>query len=141
MYDGLCSMCISTSPHSTGKERDTESGNDYFMARYYNSATGRFLSPDWDAKSDDPVPYAKLDDPQSLNLYSYVGNNPVGRADVDGHCYPWCTAALGAAVFAGAEVFNEWREGKGYSGGKIAAAAAGGAVFGVVGPVGDAIVW
>jgi RHS repeat-associated protein len=76
-----------TENHFTGKERDTESGNDYFDARYYNSATGRFLSPDWDANSDDPVPYAKLDDPQSLSLYAYVGNNPVGRADPDGRSY------------------------------------------------------
>lgn len=70
---------------SPGKERDTESGNDYFLARYYNSNTGRFLSPDWDAKSSDPVPYAKLDNPQSLNLYSYVGNNPMDKVDADGH--------------------------------------------------------
>jgi RHS repeat-associated protein len=69
----------------TGKERDNESGNDYFLARYYNSNTGRFLSPDWDAKSSDPVPYAKLDNPQSLNLYSYVGNNPMSRTDPTGH--------------------------------------------------------
>src|SRR5579863_2587180 len=34
----------------TGKERDTESGNDYFEARYYSSNMGRFLSPDWSAK-------------------------------------------------------------------------------------------
>ena len=74
-----------TENHFTGKERDAESGNDYMFARYYNSSTGRFLSPDWDTKSSDPVPYAKLDDPQSLNLYGYVGNNPVGRADPDGH--------------------------------------------------------
>ena len=33
-----------------------------------------------------PVPYAKLDDPQSLNLYSYVRNNPLSRTDPDGHC-------------------------------------------------------
>jgi len=32
-----------------------------------------------------PVPYAKLDDPQSLNLYAYVGNNPLSRVDLDGH--------------------------------------------------------
>ncbi len=68
----------------TGKERDTESGNDYFDARYYSSAMGRFLSPDWSAK-EDPVPYAKLDDPQSLNLYAYVENNPLTRVDADGH--------------------------------------------------------
>jgi RHS repeat-associated protein len=53
--------------------------------RYYNSATGRFLSPDWSAKAE-PVPYAKLGDPQSLNLYSYVGNNPMNRTDPTGHC-------------------------------------------------------
>jgi len=33
-------------PHFTGKERDSESGNDYFGARYYSSAMGRFMSPD-----------------------------------------------------------------------------------------------
>jgi len=69
---------------STGKERDTESGNDYFDARYYSSAMGRFMSPDWSAK-EDPVPYAQIDDPQSLNLYSYVRNNPLTRIDPDGH--------------------------------------------------------
>lgn len=76
---------------STGKERDTESGNDYFGARYYSSSMGRFMSPDWSAK-EDPVPYAHLDDPQSLNLYSYVENNPLFKADLDGHgCPPDCS--------------------------------------------------
>ena len=69
---------------STNKERDTETGNDYFLARYYNSATGRFLSPDWSVKVA-PVPYAKLDNPQSLNLYIYVLNNPMDKVDPDGH--------------------------------------------------------
>jgi len=55
------------------------------FARYYNSATGRFLSPDWSVK-EDPVPYATMSDPQSLNLYSYVRNNPLSRTDADGHC-------------------------------------------------------
>jgi len=70
----------------TGKERDAESGNDYFDARYYASGIGRFLSPDWSAKVE-PVPYAKLDNPQTMNLYAYVGNNPLTRADADGHDY------------------------------------------------------
>ena len=33
------------------------------------------------------MPYAKLDNPQSLNLYAYVGNNPLSSADADGHTY------------------------------------------------------
>src|SRR5271167_2921199 len=76
---------------STGKERDAESGLDYFGARYYASSMGRWMSPDWSAK-EDPVPYAKLDDPQSLNLYGYVLNNPLAKADLDGHgCPPDCS--------------------------------------------------
>jgi len=69
----------------TGKERDAESGNDYFGARYYASNMGRFLSPDWSPQAE-PVPYAKFADPQSLNLYAYVTNNPLVRVDPSGHC-------------------------------------------------------
>lgn len=73
-----------TEIHFTQKERDVESGNDYFGARYFNSMTGRWLSPDWSAK-EEPVPYAKLDNPQSLNLYRYLFNNPLSTVDPDGH--------------------------------------------------------
>jgi len=68
----------------TGKERDTESGNDYFGARYYASSMGRFMSPDWSSTPED-MPYAKLTNPQSLNLYSYMYNNPIIGADPTGH--------------------------------------------------------
>ena len=78
LYDGR------VRPRSTGKERDTESGNDYFGARYYASSMGRWLSPDWSAKVA-PVPYAKLDNPQTLNLYDYMRNNPLAGIDTDGH--------------------------------------------------------
>jgi RHS repeat-associated protein len=71
----------------TGKERDAESGNDYFGARYYASTVGRFLSTDWNSDPD-PVPYADLENPQSLNLYGYAGNNPLIHIDADGHCWP-----------------------------------------------------
>ena len=68
----------------TGKERDAETGLDYFGARYFSSAQGRFTSPDWSANPQ-PVPYANLRDPQTLNLYAYVRNNPLSRNDPDGH--------------------------------------------------------
>ncbi len=69
----------------TGKERDSESGLDYFGARYYSNGLGRFITPDWAAKAT-AVPYAEFTDPQSLNLYTYVRNVPTARYDVDGHC-------------------------------------------------------
>src|ERR1700740_3437144 len=82
-YDCSPNLPIRASRY-TGKERDTESGNDYFGARYYASSMGRFMSPDWSAKVA-PVPYAKPDNPQSLNLYAYVLNNPLIHVDADGH--------------------------------------------------------
>ena len=68
----------------TGKERDSETGNDYFGARYYTSNMGRFMTPDWSAKPV-TVPYAHFGNPQSLNLYTYVQNNPTTLGDPDGH--------------------------------------------------------
>jgi RHS repeat-associated protein len=76
-------VCFSLS-RSTGKERDTESGNDYFGARYYASSMGRFMSPDW-AKNVQAVPFADFTHPQTLNLYQYMRNNPLGGSDPDGH--------------------------------------------------------
>jgi hypothetical protein len=45
---------------------------------------GRFLSPDW-ASGAVAVPYAAYADPQSLNLYNYMRDNPLGGIDADGH--------------------------------------------------------
>ena len=68
------------SSRSTGKERDTESGNDYFGARYYSSAMGRFMSP------DPAGPWAAdVSDPQSWNFYAYARNNPLINIDPDGY--------------------------------------------------------
>jgi len=70
-------------PHFTGKERDTESGNDYFGARYYASSMGRFMSPD-----PSQLYYADPANPQSLNLYAYALNNPLKNTDPTGmYCY------------------------------------------------------
>jgi len=63
----------------TGKERDTESGLDYFGARHYTSSIGRFMVPDPGGPSaQDPGA------PQSWNLYSYVQNNPLRAVDPSG---------------------------------------------------------
>jgi RHS repeat-associated protein len=82
----------------TLKERDNETELDYFVARYYSSTQGRFTSPDefsggpfelfvrtGDSKKQ-ALPYAEIVEPQSLNKYSYVYNNPCRYVDPDGHC-------------------------------------------------------
>jgi len=66
-----------------GKERDAETsigpgntnGNDDFGARYYSNRFGRWLSADWSAVPV-PVPYANLSNPQTLNLYAMVSDDP-----------------------------------------------------------------
>jgi RHS repeat-associated protein len=63
----------------TQKERDAETGLDYFFARYYSSNQGRFTSVDPIDITD-----ARLDDPQRLNLYVYARNNPLIFTDPDG---------------------------------------------------------
>jgi len=61
----------------TQKERDIETGLHYFSARYYSSVQGRFTSPD--------AYFGRLLHPQTLNLYSYVKNNPLKCIDPTGH--------------------------------------------------------
>jgi RHS repeat-associated protein len=65
--------------HFTRKERDNETGLDYFGARYFASNQGRFTSPDPLMIHDD-----RLEEPQRLNLYEYCRNNPLRFIDPDG---------------------------------------------------------
>ncbi len=62
----------------TTYERDGESFNDYAMARSYINRFGRFASPD-------PVA-GSVSDPQSLNQYTYVRNDPCSFSDPSGLC-------------------------------------------------------
>ena len=79
----ISAVCASTTrflpSRSTGKERDAESGNDYFGARYFSSTMGRWMSPD-----PTGLALATAENPQSLNLYAYVNNNPLSMIDPDG---------------------------------------------------------
>ena len=69
------------------KERDGETGLDYFGARYYSApdnSEGQRGNYRW--LSIDPVfnTFAVLADPQASNLYSYCRNNPLTLYDPDG---------------------------------------------------------
>jgi RHS repeat-associated protein len=63
----------------TGKERDAETGLDYFGARYYAARDGRFTTADPAMTVED-----NLVDPQRWNRYAYVRNNPLRYTDPDG---------------------------------------------------------
>src|SRR5438270_12838666 len=66
----------------TGKERDIETGLDYFGARYFSAAQGTFSSPDPLLNAGRP------DNPQTWNKYGYTLNNPLKYTDPTG-LYEW----------------------------------------------------
>ena len=81
----------------TSKERDVDTGLDYFLARYYSPTQGRFSSPDDFKGGADELGilgsghpekqalfYADITNPQSLNKYHYCLNNPLRYVDPDG---------------------------------------------------------
>lgn len=74
----------------TGYERDSISGLDYANARYYNYTLGRFMSVD-------PAP-GDITDPQGLNRYAYVRNNPLSLIDPTGQEYCRTDPSLDAVV-------------------------------------------
>ena len=76
----------------TSKERDAETGLDFFGARYMSSAQGRFTSPDTPLVDQQPSA------PQSWNLYAYVRNNPLRFFDPDGQTCRTSTGANGEQI-------------------------------------------
>jgi RHS repeat-associated protein len=78
-YDVGSNPTDKTRQKFSGKERDNETGLDYFLTRYYSSAHGRF-------SSYDPifVTPKRIIDPQRLDLYVYARNNPLKFLDPDG---------------------------------------------------------
>lgn len=63
----------------TGKERDSETGLDYFGARYYSDGFGRFITVD--PLIATPL---RIVNPQRWNLYAYAVNSPLVLVDPDG---------------------------------------------------------
>jgi RHS repeat-associated protein len=89
----------------TQKERDNETGLDYFPARYYSSTQGRFTSP------DDFLNDTHVHDPSSWNLYTYVRNNPLKLVDPTGE-------AVNGAGLTDAErqqLIDDWQRKTGYN--------------------------
>ena len=95
----------SEKPLYTGQMRDgestagTDTGEDYFSARYFWANTARFTSPD--------APFAdqRPEDGQSWNMYAYVRNNPLRYVDPSGKAF--CSVGEGASDAGGANQSEE----------------------------------
>jgi RHS repeat-associated protein len=84
-------------PFLTQKERDNETGLDYFLARYYSSTQGRFTSVDpqnivldknrgRNADERARILQSYIVQPQNWNRYAYTRNNPLAYTDPNGRC-------------------------------------------------------
>jgi RHS repeat-associated protein len=98
---GVCGSVTPGQPKRfTGKERDQETGLDYFGARYYGSKTERFttVDPEYNWR-------ANLVDPQRWNRYTYGRNNPLRYVDPDGRdifdYFVGAANAFGSNFYAG----------------------------------------
>ncbi len=78
----------------TGQEEDLGTELYFYNSRFYSPVLGRFISLD-------PI-VPDLYDPQTLNRFAYVRNNPIILTDPDGH-NPWVVAAVifAAAIWGG----------------------------------------
>jgi RHS repeat-associated protein len=90
-----------------GQEYDVDTDLSYLNARYYDGGRGRFLSQDpvfWELKQN-------LENPQSLNSYSYANGNPVVNKDPSGRCAGplvlACLGIIGAGLNIGATYAGE----------------------------------
>jgi RHS repeat-associated protein len=81
----------------TQKERDLETGLDYFLARYYSSNQGRFTGVDPDniifekergknGQERARILQGYLVQPQNWNRYTYTRNSPLTYTDPNGRC-------------------------------------------------------
>lgn len=115
---------VGTNPFRySGRRYDDETALYYYRARYYSSSSGRFLQVDPIAAED------------SINLYTYVEDDPVNQTDPSGNCGPAC---IGFVLGAGIELARQSLTGEltadtslrgiATNAGKVLAAGAAGAV-------------
>jgi RHS repeat-associated protein len=109
----------------TGQRLDSETGLIYDNFRYYDPLSGRFTRADTVETSA-----------SGMDGYGYVGDNPEGRTDPSGHCWPLCTmiigAVIGAAVHVAVTTVTSVAQGKPPTAGQLLQAAAVGAVTGAI---------
>ncbi|MCO5351841.1 MAG: RHS repeat-associated core domain-containing protein [Bryobacteraceae bacterium] len=121
-------------PGFTGKDRDGETGLDYFGARYMSAAQGRFTSAD-PFNPVDELDGAAFDDylanPQYWNKYAYSLNNPLKYKDSDGHLPHAVVGALvGGGVGGALELYSQIRSGQDMNWAKVATKTGVGAAVG-----------
>ncbi len=106
-----------------GMQTDAETGLYFDQARYYDPASGRFVS-------QDPMGFSAGD----VNLYRYVGNQPINAVDPSGEFSNVIAgAAIGGAIGLGVAVYNNWGDlGGALNDGSLFAGAASGVVGGAV---------
>jgi RHS repeat-associated protein len=95
--NAACTFSISN--RYTGQVFDDDTGLYYYNARYYDPELGRFI------QADTIVPSAA--NPQSLNRYSYVYNNPLNHIDPTGHV--GSSGLLGNLIKIGFTIWNTIR--------------------------------
>ncbi|MNB90640.1 tRNA nuclease WapA precursor [compost metagenome] len=90
---------ISNSFKYAGEMYDAETGLYYLRARYYDPSIGRFINEDTEE--------GQIDNPLSLNLYTYVANNPQRYVDPSGHMYTEIGSAYSAEDRANLQMYEE----------------------------------
>ena len=93
-----------------GEYYDEESGLYYLRARYYDPSIGRFIS--MDSYEGD------ITNPLSLNLYTYVENDPLSYVDPSGHSLIGVVISIGSSILANvaSSIYSSSKKSRGSSG-------------------------